>query len=467
MGAALLAAAVLAPTAQALAATDHLWSLRVLAGRGEAQAREALQLQGEAPALLLDLPPGAREVQAFAGGAPAPWSWADDHTLRVDLPAGARDARVEVRYLLSAGPVGLAATKTLTLDTARLDVEAGLPTGWRGSLGAQELDRAGRASLGPLAAGQALTLHLAPDTGPSPVVVLGALTLLVLLGTLARAWTARGRETHGQPMGLLGHLQELSSRLRVALLAVALLMLALFTFALEPVDVLGQRVPVPVPSLGDNIASQTFRLLAQQYVPQGVELVVMSPVTGAMVQVEVALFLAVLVASPLLAYEAGAFLMPALLPRERKLLLRTVPVVTGLFIAGAAFAYVVMVPTMMRVLYTYAQGLGARPFIAVDSLVSFAIIVTLMFGAAFELPAVMLVLAKLGVVSPATMASKWRHIVVGIFVGAAIITPDPSVVSQLLVAIPMLGLYLAGLAAAKLAVDRPAASGGARHDAAG
>jgi sec-independent protein translocase protein TatC len=104
---------------------------------------------------------------------------------------------------------------------------------------------------------------------------------------------------------------------------------------------------------------------------------------------------------------------------------------------------------MMRVLYSYALGLGARPFIAVDSLVSFALVVTLLFGLAFELPVFMVLVAKLGLVSPAAMRAKWRHIVVGIFVLSAVITPDPSVVSQVLVAVPLCVLYVAGLVASK------------------
>ncbi|MCA1813178.1 MAG: twin-arginine translocase subunit TatC, partial [Halobacteriales archaeon] len=200
---------------------------------------------------------------------------------------------------------------------------------------------------------------------------------------------------------------------------------------------------------------------SQQFVPPGVELVVTDPISAAMVQVEVALALALLIGSPLVAYEAASFLMPALLPPERKLLLRAIPAVTGLFLAGAAFAYLLMVPTMMRVLYSYALGLGARSLLTVDSLVSFALIVTVIFGLSFELPVFMVVLAKLGLVSPATMRAKWRHIVVGIFVLSAVITPDPSVISQVLVAVPLCVLYVAGLIASQAATKAPAAEGAA------
>jgi sec-independent protein translocase protein TatC len=460
---ALLLALLVAPgPAQALSAARHEWAWRAL--EAQAQVRDDLLVEGPGGDLELDLPAGSRGVQAFVDGRAAPWEWVAPHRLLVRTSAlGDADAtaQVLVLYVAPLPANGLLLERTLTLDTRELRVRAVLPEGWDAALDGRPLTDA---PLGPLAAGSTLHLRLAPATGPSPLLVLAAMLLLVLAGTMARALTARGRAAP-PAMGLLDHLRELTTRLRVMVLAVAVLTLVLFTVALRPVALGGMSLALPVPSLADNIAAQTFRLLSQQFVPPGVEVVVVDPVSAALVQVEVALFLAVVVAAPLLAYEAGAFLMPALLPRERRLLLRAIPAVTLLFVAGALFAYALMVPTMMRVLYSYAQGLGARSFLAVDSLVSFAIVVTLIFGLAFELPVGMVVLAKLGLVGPRAMARRWRHVTVGIFVVAAVITPDPSVVSQVLVAVPLLGLYAAGLVAARVATRAPGAGDAAAANA--
>lgn len=447
---ALLALAASAPGAAAVEAQAHAWQWRVLDGR--AQVIDDLTVTGPGSDVRLELPRGAHDVQAFVEASAWPWAWVGPRTVELRLgrllDAPGAQVHVQVRYVVPAGPAGIQVQRTLTMPVAAATVAAELPEGWTATVDGAPL---GRGELGARAAGDTLDLRLAPAAAPSPVAALAALVLLVLGATLLRARRARGRAQPAE-MGLLDHLRELQGRLRNVVVAVAALMLFLFTFGLQPVA----GVPLPVPSLTDTLAAQTFRLLAQQFVPPGVELVVVNPVSGALTQVEVALFLAVLVASPLIGYEAGAFLMPALLAHERRMLLKAVPAFTALFLAGALFAYAVMVPTMMRVLYGYAEGLGARPLVAVDSLVSFAVVVTLLFGLAFELPVGMVALAKLGLVSPATMAARWRHVVFGIFVVAAVITPDPSVVSQVLVAVPLLGLYLVGLVAARAAAPQGA-----------
>jgi sec-independent protein translocase protein TatC len=453
-----LLVALLAASGSALAleATSHAWTWEVF--EGKAQVRDVLHLTGPGAALRLEVPPGARDVQAFAAGVPLPWRWVGDGTLEVALPAGRDPAQpfgVEVRHAVGAGPAGVQAVRALTVPVAALQVGATLPPGWVATLDGQPL---GQGDLGARPAGTTLALRLAPAPGPSPLAVLAGLTALTLALALAMAARARGKAVP-EEQGLLDHLRELSARLRAVILAVAVLMVFLFTFALVPSDLGFATLPLPLPSLSDNIAAQTFRLVAQQFVPPGVELVVVDPVSGALTQVEVALFLALLVASPLLGYQVGAFLMPALLPHERRVLYRAIPAFTFLFVAGALFAYLLMVPTMMQVLYGYAEGLGARPLIAVNHLVSFAIVVTLVFGLAFELPILMVALAKLNIATPQAMAAKWRHVVVGLFVLAAIITPDPSVISQVLVALPLLGLYAIGLVAARAAVRAPAEEG--------
>jgi sec-independent protein translocase protein TatC len=450
---------LVAPGALATSAEEHTWAWRVLGS--DAQVKDDVLLLGPGPEARLQLPPGAHDVQAYVNGTAVPWEWVAPGTLLVhasQLGDAQSTAFLEVLYVVPLGAAGLSVERTLTMDTRSLDVRVEAPEGWTATVQGQALGTA----LGPLPAGTDLALRIAPATGPSPLLVLGGMLALVLVLTMARARTARGKGV--EPMGLLGHLQELAMRVRVIALVTGVLMLVLFTFELRPATLGGVVLAVPQPSLTDNIAAQTFRLLSQQFVPPGVELVVTDPISAAMVQVEVALALAVLVGSPLIAYEAGAFLVPALEPGERRLLLRAIPAVTGLFLAGAAFAYLVMVPTMMRVLYSYALGLGARSFLAVDSLVSFAVIVTLIFGLSFELPVFMVVLAKLGLVTPRTMQAKWRHVIVGIFVVSAVITPDPSVVSQVLVAVPLCVLYGIGLWASKAATRAPA--GEARPSAA-
>ncbi|MCA1814358.1 MAG: hypothetical protein LC624_10485, partial [Halobacteriales archaeon] len=285
---ALAALLLLAPSALATSAEEHTWAWRIL--DGQAQVKDDVLLLGPGPEATLQLPPGARDVQAFVDGSAVPWEWVAPGTLLVhasQLGDANHTAFLQVLYVVPSGPAGLALDRTLTMDTRRLDVRVAAPEGWTAALQGQPLqDQA----LGPFRAGEHVALRIAPETGPSPLLVLAGMLGIVLALTLYRARTARGRQV--EPMGLLGHLQELAMRLRVVALVLGVLMLVLFTFALRPTEVLGARVTLPVPSLTDNIAAQTFRLLSQQFVPPGVELVVTDPISAAMVQVEVALALA-------------------------------------------------------------------------------------------------------------------------------------------------------------------------------
>src|SRR5438067_10937952 len=107
-----------------------------------------------------------------------------------------------------------------------------------------------------------------------------------------------------------------------------------------------------------------------------------------------------------------------------------------------------MAPFMMRTLYAYAPTVGARPFLVVGDLVGFALLVVTSFGLAFELPVVMYALSAIGLIQARTFRKYFRHALVVIFLVAGIVTPDPSIVSPLLVGVPVTALYVVGMLAA-------------------
>jgi sec-independent protein translocase protein TatC len=163
------------------------------------------------------------------------------------------------------------------------------------------------------------------------------------------------------------------------------------------------------------------------------------------VQLKTALFLALLVTSPLTAYEIGKFVGPALKPSERRLLFRvTIPILL-LFLAGVLLCLVVVLPFTFSLLFTYQTALGANLLLLfADDFISFVLLFMLAFGLAFELPVLMYGLSALGVVSSEFWKKNWRFAAVAIFVFGAIITPDGSGITMFLVALPMLALYVFG-----------------------
>ncbi len=290
-----------------------------------------------------------------------------------------------------------------------------------------------------------------PATGasaaPDPFAAVAVFSLVAIAVSLIIARVRRAPRVQSPAAGWLDHLRELQARLVRVMMAFGIFVILFFTFGLGSVDVAGFALPFPSPTVTNSISAHVFRAIAADVVPETVTLVVTSPVDGILTQIDVTLLLAVVATLPLLTWEASAFLAPALYPNERRLALVLIPVVLALFAVGVWFAYEIMVPFTMRTLYGYAGDLGATSFLAVDRLVTFTVLLLIVFGCAFETPAVMAGLARAGVVRPGTFAKKWRHALVAIFVASALVS-DPTVVSQFLVAVPLVALYAIGVGAA-------------------
>lgn len=176
-----------------------------------------------------------------------------------------------------------------------------------------------------------------------------------------------------------------------------------------------------------------------------------------MAQFQASIIGALGISAPFVAYQVAAFLAPALHPEERRIVGLLLPIALLLFLAGMAFALFLMVPLTLRTLYLYAQPIGADPLAQPQEIVTFVLFTTFLFGLAFETPLVMAGLSRAGVASPSAMGKHWRGVVIGVLVMGAIVT-DPNPVTQLLVSVPLVILYFAGLGLAKLTWREPTQS---------
>lgn len=279
------------------------------------------------------------------------------------------------------------------------------------------------------------------------LAVLALLALAVALA-LARRRPALDRG------GWLEHVEELRRRI---LLVTGVLVAA--TFAALTLRFEEHRGwPVPVPALYDTIASRLFRAAADSLLPDGVQLIVTGPADGFVAQFSIALGIGIAVAIPVAMDQLARFLAPALQPQERRwLALAVIPSVL-LFVLGAWFGFSVLLPMTFDALYRFSDALGAASYITVADFATFTLAFLAGCGLAFELPLVMMVLAKAGAVRPQTFWRGWRHAVLAILVLAMVVTPDPTIVSQLLLAVPLILLYVLGAALATWTVrPRPAA----------
>ncbi|TAK38809.1 MAG: twin-arginine translocase subunit TatC [Lysobacteraceae bacterium] len=222
------------------------------------------------------------------------------------------------------------------------------------------------------------------------------------------------------------HLLELRSRLLRGVAGLLLVFVALLPFA-----------------------NRLYAWLAQPLLdklPPGGQLIAVEVASPFFAPLKLAFFVAVVVAMPWLLYQAWAFVAPGLYRRERRLALPLLASALALFYAGCAFAYYVVLPAVFAFLYKVTPA-GVAMMTDINAYLDFVLVVFLAFGSSFELPVALVILVLLGWVTPAQLR-EWRgYAVVGIFIVAAVITP-PDVISQLLLAVPMVALYEVGIIAA-------------------
>ena len=203
-------------------------------------------------------------------------------------------------------------------------------------------------------------------------------------------------------------------------------------------------------------APDIFHLFAQpllKALPAGGKMIV-TDVTGSFfVPMKVTMLVAFIIALPVVMYQLWAFIAPGLYMHERKLILPLVVSSYTLFIAGMAFAYFLVFPTVFKFMASYNAPLGAEMSTDIDNYLSFAMTTFLAFGITFEVPVVVVVLVRMGMVPLAKLKEIRPYVIVGAFVISAVVTP-PDVLSQLLLAVPMTLLYEIGLLVARLYVPK-------------
>jgi len=232
------------------------------------------------------------------------------------------------------------------------------------------------------------------------------------------------------------HLLELRTRL---LRAAAALLLAFF--ALVP------------------FANKLYAWLAQPLLaklPAGSELIAIDVPSPFLTPVKLAFVAAVMLAMPVLLYQAWAFVAPGLYRHEKRYARPLLVAAVLLFYAGCAFAYFLVLPMVFGFLSRITPP-GVRMMTDISHYLDFVLVMFLAFGASFEVPVAVVVLVLLGLVTPAQLSEFRGYVIVAIFVIAAIITP-PDVVSQLMLALPMMALYELGVIAARLVARTPDAA---------
>lgn len=222
---------------------------------------------------------------------------------------------------------------------------------------------------------------------------------------------------------ITSHLEELRKRLIIVLIVVALSFGVAYNFSEQVLNIIKRPI-------------------------KDCELIFLSPAEPFFTHLKIGFMVAILISAPFIFYQIWAFVSPGLLQKEKKYTLPVVFFGTLLFILGVLFSYFAMLPLGLQFLLNYkTAGLVAR--ISVGPYVTFFGQMSFLFGLIFELPLVLCFLTKIGIVRPKFLSDVRKYAILVIFIVSAILTP-PDVVSQVLMAIPLMILYEISIIGSKI-----------------
>lgn len=215
------------------------------------------------------------------------------------------------------------------------------------------------------------------------------------------------------------HLEELRKRIIICISAVAVGFLASYFFSEQIFTILVKPLKEELPP--DSLL--IFTGLPEAF----------------LVYLKLAFFTALFLSSPVILWQVWCFIAPGLYDREKKYVYPFVIFSTLFFVAGVSFGYFIVFPLAFKFFMGYSTEL-IKPLPSVKEYLSFSCKMLLAFGIVFELPLFVLFLAKIGVVNERMLRSQRKFAILGIFIAAAVLTP-PDVVSQILMAFPLIILY--------------------------
>ena len=235
-------------------------------------------------------------------------------------------------------------------------------------------------------------------------------------------------DVQDQKMSLTEHLIELRKRISRALIAVGIVFFACYYYK----DWIFDIVSKPLTSA----------------LPKNSYLIYTGLTEAFFVYMKLAFFSSVIITSPFILYQIWKFIAPGLLPDEKKLVVPFVISSSLLFVSGILFGYFIALPPAFEFFVSF-NSKYLQAMISFSQYLSLFVTFLLGFGLSFELPVFIFFLAKLGIVNSKMLSKQRRYAILVIFIVAAILTPSPDALSQILMAIPLLFLYEVSIVVAK------------------
>jgi len=231
-------------------------------------------------------------------------------------------------------------------------------------------------------------------------------------------------------ISITGHLRELRKRLIICVLAAFAGFLLAYGYSEELFVLL--TAPL-IPALPPGHDYMAFTSIVEPF----------------FVYLKIGFVFGILVASPVIIYQTWAFVAPGLYRAEKIWFVSIVVASLVLFLSGSLFAFTIVFPYGFKYLLGYS-GQDLRPVLSIGLYFSMIVRLLLAFGVCFQLPLIILILSKLGMVTPGKLISWWRYAIVTILIVSAVLTPTPDVFNQLMMAGPLAVLYMLGIIVAKV-----------------
>ena len=181
------------------------------------------------------------------------------------------------------------------------------------------------------------------------------------------------------------------------------------------------------------------QIIATLTAPAG-QLYYLRPAEAFMIYMKIALLGGLVLAAPVVLYQLYSFVRPALTLRERHYTLCTIPVIIVLFVGGLLFSYYLVFPRALEFFLDFGAE-RVSPLISMESYLDFLLLLVVPFGFVFNIPVVLLLLAYLKLLPLQTLGKYHKHVILAAFILAAFITPTPDIITQSLLALPMIVLY--------------------------
>jgi len=242
--------------------------------------------------------------------------------------------------------------------------------------------------------------------------------------------------SHDQEQSIWDHLEEFATRLRRALTALAIVTFVIMSAPSDPAQILKLNFSGYRP-----IISSILEIIQESLLPGGVDLIAFNWLDPFYIYFLVAFIIAFLVTLPYLSWELYKFIIPALYEHERKGIFTFVIVVVLLFGVGAAYAWFLLLPTTFNVLYNFVSQSRVLPFFSVKDFYNMVAFGLLGSGLFYTFPVIIWIVVKADLLEVGSLKRNRKQLFVGLLFVTAILSPDPTPFTMLLMSVPFYIIY--------------------------